>query len=68
MFQEFYSRSELLSWPLAGLFIFITVFLGVLAFVFLGLRDQKKLDEIAALPLEADEFDHDDRSAEGRAL
>ncbi len=65
MYQEFYARSDLLVWPLVGLLIFIAVFLGVLAFTFFGLHDRRKIDEIAALPLEPD---HEiDSPAEGRA-
>ncbi len=65
MYQEFYNRSDLLIWPLAGLILFLAVFLGVLAFTFLGLRDRKTIDAIAALPLEPD---HEiDSPAEGRA-
>ena len=64
MYQEFYSGSNLLIWPLIGLLIFVSVFIGVLAYTFFGLRDKKKLEEIAALPLEPDHGD-DDR-AEGR--
>ena len=65
MFQEFYAGNDLLIWPLIGLLIFVSVFMGVLAFTFFGLRDRSKLEEIAALPLEPDHGD-DDR-AEGRA-
>ena len=65
MYQEFYNRSDLLIWPLAGLLIFLAVFLGVLAFTFLGLRDRKTIDAIAALPLEPD--NEIDSPAEGRA-
>ena len=54
MFQQFYSQSDHLIWPLLGLLIFVVIFTGVLAFVFFGLRDREKLEEIAALPLEAD--------------
>ena len=50
MFQEFFSRSALLAWPLAGLLVSVAFFVGVLAFVFLGLRDRKRIDELAALP------------------
>lgn len=52
MFQEYFADNEHLIWPLVGLVIFVTMFLGVLAFMFLGLRDKDKLDKIAALPLE----------------
>lgn len=65
MFQEFYAKSTLLVWPLAGLIIFVAIFAGVLAFVFFGLRDKSKIDHIAALPLEPDT---DEGHAEGRAL
>ena len=65
MFQEFFAKSDLLIWPLVGLIIFVAIFLGVLAFVFFGLRDQDKIDEIAALPLEPDTGEG---HAEGRAI
>ena len=61
MFQEFYAGSNLMIWPLIGLLIFVLLFVGVLAYVFLGLRDKEKVDEIAALPLA------DDSTADGRA-
>jgi cbb3-type cytochrome oxidase subunit 3 len=54
MFQEFYARSDHLIWPLVGLLIFVLLFVGVLAYVFFGLRDKEKVDEIAALPLAED--------------
>ena len=50
--KEYYAQSDLLNWPVAGLFIFGTIFIGVLAYVFLGLRDKNKINEISALPLE----------------
>ncbi|MCP4291537.1 MAG: CcoQ/FixQ family Cbb3-type cytochrome c oxidase assembly chaperone [bacterium] len=65
MYQEFYSKSELLAWPLVGLVIFIAIFLGVLGYVFLGLKSKDKVDKIAGIPLEPDnEIDGHD---EGRA-
>ena len=66
MFQEFYAGNDLLIWPLIGLLIFVSVFMGVLAFTFFGLRDRSKLDKIAALPLETDHGD-DDRTEGGSA-
>ncbi len=63
MFQEFFAKSDLLVWPLVGLIIFVAIFAGVMAFVLFGLRDQNKINEIAALPLEPDTEGH----AEGRA-
>jgi cbb3-type cytochrome oxidase subunit 3 len=68
VFQEFYANSNHLIWPLIGLLIFMAVFVGVLAFVFLGLRDKKKIDEIAALPLEPDTPDTAEDRTEGRAV
>ena len=65
MFQEFYAKSDLLVWPLIGLLIFVAVFTGVLAYVFLGLRDKRRVDEIAALPF-APEHEVEGQ-AEGRA-
>ncbi|MFN2371230.1 MAG: CcoQ/FixQ family Cbb3-type cytochrome c oxidase assembly chaperone [Candidatus Krumholzibacteriia bacterium] len=65
MYQEFYARSGLLVWPLVGLILFLAVFIGVLAFTFFGLRDRRRIDEIAALPLEPDSGI--DCPAEGRA-
>jgi hypothetical protein len=65
MFQEFLAKSDLLIWPLVGLLIFTSLFVGMLAFVVFGLRDRRKLDEIAALPLAPDSDDED--LPEGRA-
>lgn len=55
MFQEFFSRSTLLAWPLVGLLLSVTFFIGVLAFVFLGLRDRRHVHDLASLPFDADE-------------
>jgi len=65
MYQEFYANSEHLIWPLLGLVIFVSIFIGVLAYVFFGLRDRDKIDAIAALPLESDSGT--DTAAPGRA-
>ncbi len=62
--KEYYTQSDLLNWPVAGLFIFTTIFIGVLAYVFLGLRDKNKINEISALPLE---LDTGEEEIEGRA-
>ena len=60
MFQEqFYEGNAMLIWPLLGLLIFVAMFVGVLAFTWLGLRDRKTLDHIASLPLQADETSSD---------
>ncbi len=50
MFQEFYDKSDLLTWPLVGLVIFIGLFLAVLGYVFFGLKNRDKVDKFAALP------------------
>lgn len=55
MFQEFFSRSTLLVWPLIGLLLSVAFFVGVLAFVFLGLRDRGRVAELAALPFVTEE-------------
>ena len=62
--KEYYSQSDLLNWPVAGLFIFVTIFIGVLAYVIFGLRDKKKISEITSLPLE---LDTGEDQIEGRA-
>lgn len=71
MYQEFYANSEHLIWPLVGLVIFVLMFVGVLAYVFLGLRDKDKVAEIAALPLADDTATDGDlnlvKQANGRA-
>lgn len=56
MFQEFFARSTLLVWPLVGLLLSLAFFAGVLAFVFLGLRDRRRIDELAALPFVTEEI------------
>jgi cbb3-type cytochrome oxidase subunit 3 len=65
MYQEFLAKSGLLVWPLIGLLIFVTIFAGILGYVIFGLRDKKKVDEIAALPLEDDTYENG--HADGRA-
>ncbi len=54
MYQEFYDKSEHLIWPLLGLVFFVAIFVGVLAFVFLGLRDKDKIKKMSAMPLDDD--------------
>ncbi len=56
MFQDYFAGSDHLIWPLLGLMIFVVIFIGVLAYVFLGLRDKEKLHRIASLPLAADDL------------
>lgn len=55
MFQQFFRGSDLLIFPVVGLVIFILSFVGVLAYVFIGLREKEKVRRIAALPLEGDD-------------
>jgi hypothetical protein len=55
MFQEFFSRSSHLVWPLMGLLLSVAFFIGVLAYVFLGLRDRKHISRLAALPFDTEE-------------
>jgi hypothetical protein len=54
MIQEFLARSDQLLWPVAGLLLFLTLFCGVLALVWFGMRDPEKLAELASLPLADD--------------
>jgi hypothetical protein len=54
MFQQFYSRSELMTWPVVGLIIFMTAFIAVLLIVFIGMRNSRTVDHMANLPLEDD--------------
>ena len=62
MFAEFYAQSPLLFWPLVGLGIFLVSFAAAMLYVFIGLRDQRKVDYLASLPLEPDS----QRSVESR--
>lgn len=55
MFQQFFRNSELLIFPVVGLIIFFLSFVGVLAYVFIGLRNKDKVRRIASLPLEGDD-------------
>ena len=64
MFAEFYSQNPLLFWPLVGLAIFVVSFTAVLLYVLVGLRDKRKVDYLAALPLESEsELSVDPRDA-----
>ena len=67
MFQDYFAQSDHLIWPLLGLVIFVLFFVGVLAYVFLGLRDKDKVDEIAALPLAQDSATDDHLNIPGQA-
>jgi hypothetical protein len=55
MFAEFFAaRSGLMVWPLIGLIILVAAFTAVMLRVLFGLRDPRKRDRLASLPL-ADE-------------
>lgn len=54
MYAEFYAQNPLLFWPLVGLAIFLVSFAAVLMYVLIGLRDRRKVDYLANLPLESD--------------
>lgn len=54
MFQQFFQDSTLLMWPLVGLAVFVLSFIAVVFYVVFGLRDARKRDHIASLPLDDD--------------
>jgi hypothetical protein len=70
MYAEFYAQNPLLFWPLVGLVIFLVSFAAVMLYVFIGLRDKRKVDYLASLPLEPDSKlpveSRDGNVAEGR--
>lgn len=53
MYAQFYADNPLLFWPLVGLVIFVLSFAGVLIYVLFGLRDRRKVERLARLPLES---------------
>jgi hypothetical protein len=70
MFKEYFSGNEHLVWPVLGLILFVTIFIGVLGYVFFGLRDKTKVDAMASLPFEPEIPVNDEtreKSANGRA-
>lgn len=52
MIKEFLAQSPHLIFPLVGLVIFLTMFLMVLGYVFIGLRRSGEVAPLAALPFE----------------
>lgn len=52
MIREFLATSPHLVFPIAGLVIFLTMFLTVLGYVFVGLRRTTDIAPLAALPFE----------------
>ncbi|AKU92985.1 CcoQ/FixQ family Cbb3-type cytochrome c oxidase assembly chaperone [Vulgatibacter incomptus] len=55
MYQEFYRNSALLHLPLVALLLFLAVFVGTLAWLFVFQRKSPRFDRLADLPLELDE-------------
>ena len=66
MFLEFFKAGDLLIWPVIGLLIFVTVFVGVLVKVALIGRRSKVLSDLTALPLFDDERPLNSREVESR--
>jgi hypothetical protein len=54
MFQDFFSRSELLRLPLIGMILCLAAFIGILVRHYLGLRHGESFDHLASLPLDDD--------------
>jgi cbb3-type cytochrome oxidase subunit 3 len=54
MFRDYFAQSDLLIWPMIGLIIFLASFIGVILYVFFGLRDRSKREYLARLPLDSD--------------
>jgi hypothetical protein len=54
MFQQFYTGSDLLIWPLVGLGLFVLGFVAVLLYVGIVLRGSPVIEHLAALPLADD--------------
>ncbi len=52
MFAQFYADNPLLFWPLVGLVLFVLAFAGVIAYVVVGLRDKRKVERLARMPLD----------------
>ena len=63
MYADFYAGNPYLFWPLVGLVIFLTSFAGVMLYVLIGLRDKRKVDYLASLPLEPDQASLTDAAA-----
>ncbi len=65
MLQSHFQGSEWLTLPLVTLVFFFVFFLGVLARVIFGMRDRRRVEELATLPFASDNElhpneDHDD--------
>lgn len=55
MYQEFYRGSTLLHLPLFALLLFVAVFVGTVAWLFIFQRRNPRFDSLAAIPLGDDE-------------
>ncbi len=53
MYSQFYADNPLLFWPLVGLVVFVISFAAVIVYVTFGLRDKRKVEYLAGLPLES---------------
>ena len=54
MYRSFYEGSDLLHLPILALILFLGVFLGVVAYVYVVRRKDDRFDELANLPLRDD--------------
>ncbi len=59
MFQRLFADDTLAVWPLVGLVLFVTFFVGVLFYVIFVLKDKKKVEQLSSLPLEGESFSSD---------
>ncbi|MCY2959868.1 MAG: hypothetical protein NTY35_06845 [Planctomycetota bacterium] len=57
MYQQYFQDSEWLSLPLVALVFFFLFFVGVLVRVVFGMRDERRVNELASLPFESDRPD-----------
>jgi hypothetical protein len=57
MFQQYYQGNEWLSLPLVALVFFFVFFMVVIARVVFGMRDKRRVDELASLPFRSDRPD-----------
>ena len=55
MYRSFYEGSDLLHLPLLALVLFLGIFVGVVAWVYVVRRRDPRFDELAHMPLQDDE-------------
>jgi len=58
MLQSHFQGSEWLTLPLIALVFFFVFFLGVLVRVIFGMRDRRRVDELATLPFTSENEIH----------